>query len=1070
MQGTRLGLVRDTAHGEVSGAAAPVRGVLTVYAVWMLLLVGLVFAVPSQHIFFWTPIGLTSACIIVYGTVRNRPRRRAPWLLLAAAVLCLVAGDLSDDLLVRVFHEANPFPSVADAFYLTMYVLIAVGMVWLYRLGVVQRDAAGILDGLTLTAGVALISWVYLIGPYVKNPNLTVLEKTVSVAYPLGDILILAAGASLVASVRATPAVRLLAVGGLGLLTADIAYGLIQLYGTWRVGTPVDLGWILFYACWGAAALHPSMRELTEPKVLARRQERVGRLVLLGAACLIAPTVLLIEVNTVGGVQHGAVIAILSATLSVLVLVRLGGALQGHRRSAERERGLRQAGSALLLATDVESVSSVVTDAVARLLPSGVAHRALLDVPRQTQLDAAVPVAPPRMAMVYTRMLDPTIATSMGDFEVTLCCPLAVEGRDSRRPVGALFVAAEEVDLVALQEAAQVLATQAATAVERITLNAEIDRRNSEAYFRTLVLNTADVILIVDDDDRVRYASPSAATLFLVDDATRCALPDLVDDGSVAEVRSRLTSVRTGQPDRGGRDWLVRQPDGGIAQVEASCRDLRADPTVGGVAVTLRDVTQGRQMQDELYRQATLDALTGLPNREAFVGAAQRAIGRAVRQDAVASVIVVELDDFKVVNNTMGHAAGDELLVAVGQRLADAFRAEQSLNSDRSDRALSGALDRSGALGLLDVGEVEWIVARLGGDEFAGCIDVFGQERVDEVIAAIMGCFAQPFTLTHGVATLSASVGVAISTESDDAQELLRQADLAVYVAKDAGKGRSLRYEASLHVSVVDRLRLRNDLEKAVSDGAFQLDYQPIVDLNHGNTVGFEALVRWPHPVRGLLSPLAFIDLAEETGLIVPLGDWVLQHALQAAARWQRLHPDRAPYVSVNVSARQFRAPGFADLVRRRLALTGLPPGSLVLEITESMLVREGGVGEALNTLRADGIKVAIDDFGTGFSSLSYLQQLPVDVLKLDKSFADTVTSSREQHAILTAVIQLARALDLDVVAEGIESDDELNVLVSMGCGFGQGYLLSRPLSYGGAVRWLRDMVATPVDRSRTSA
>jgi EAL domain-containing protein (putative c-di-GMP-specific phosphodiesterase class I) len=228
--------------------------------------------------------------------------------------------------------------------------------------------------------------------------------------------------------------------------------------------------------------------------------------------------------------------------------------------------------------------------------------------------------------------------------------------------------------------------------------------------------------------------------------------------------------------------------------------------------------------------------------------------------------------------------------------------------------------------------------------------------------------------------------------------------------------------------------------------------------------------VRWPHPVRGLLSPLAFIDLAEETGLIVPIGEWVLQHALQAAARWQRLRPDQAPYVSVNVSPRQFRAPGFADLVRRWLAATGLPPSSLVLEITESMLVREGGVGEALNTLRADGIKIAIDDFGTGFSSLSYLQKLPVDVLKLDKSFADTVTSSREQHAILTAVIQLAQALDLGVVAEGIETDDELNVLVSMGCGFGQGYLFSRPLSYGGAVRWLRDMVPTPGGKSRTSA
>ncbi len=1016
-----------------------VGGIFARYAAWMLVLTVLDFALPGQHVFIWTAIGLTSVCAIVYGTIRNRPRRRGPWFLLAAAVLSLIFGDLSADLLIRVFHQSDPFPSVADVFYLTMYLLIAVGMVWLYRLGVVQRDVAGILDGLTLTAGVGLISWVYLIGPYVENPDLSPLERTISVAYPLGDIMILAVGASLIVSVRASPAVRLLAIGGVGLLAADIAYGLIQLHGTWHVGTPVDLGWIVFYSAWGAAALHPSMRDLTEPKVMRRRADRLGRLILLGLACLIAPVILLVEANTSDGVRDGAVIAILSATLSVLVLVRLGRALRNQRRSVDRERGLRQAGSALLLATDVPSVSTVVTDAVARLLPRGVAYRAVLSL-----TDSADPTS---MAMTYTRALDHETASQLGEFEVSLRCPLAASGRRSHGgPLGALYVAAEEVYLVALQEAVQVLATQAALAIERITLSAEVDRRNSEAYFRTLVVNTADVILIVDDEDRVGYASPSAATLFLTDDATRSALPDLVDPDSLAEVRSRLARVRSGQPDRSGRDWRVRQPDGGIAEVEASCRDLRSEPTVAGVVVTLRDVTQSRRMQAELYRQATLDALTGLPNREVFVSTAQAAVAAAAAQGTLASVIVVELDDFKVVNNTMGHGAGDELLVVVGQRLTDAVHARQSTMGGRA-------------------GPADWMVARLGGDEFAACIDVSGPAEVDDVISAMMGCFAEPFPLSKGVVTLGASIGIADGTEQADAQELLRQADLAVYVAKDAGKGRPLRYEASLHTAVVDRLRLRTDLEKAVDAGALVLDYQPIVELGTGRTVGFEALVRWPHPVRGLLSPAAFVDLAEETGLIVPLGAWVLRHAIRAAVRWQRLQPGR-PYVTVNVSARQFRAPGFVELVRGELATAGLPPSSLVLEITESLLVREGGVGDALNTLRADGVKVAIDDFGTGFSSLSYLQQLPVDVLKLDKSFVDTVTSSREQYAVLTAVIQLAQALDLDVVAEGIETTDELELLVAMGCGYGQGYLLSRPLNYGDAVRWLRDRVSVPAGGS----
>jgi EAL domain-containing protein (putative c-di-GMP-specific phosphodiesterase class I) len=254
-------------------------------------------------------------------------------------------------------------------------------------------------------------------------------------------------------------------------------------------------------------------------------------------------------------------------------------------------------------------------------------------------------------------------------------------------------------------------------------------------------------------------------------------------------------------------------------------------------------------------------------------------------------------------------------------------------------------------------------------------------------------------------------------------------------------------------------LRLRADLERAVTNGDFVLDYQPIVALDTGRTAGFEALVRWRHPVRGLIPPGLFIDLAEESGLIVPLGAWVLRHAVEAAASWARLGPEPHPYVSVNVSARQFRAPRFVEQVRQELRRSGLPPSSLVLEITESLLVRDGGVGETLNTLRGDGVRIAIDDFGTGFSSLSYLRRLPVDVLKLDKSFVDAVTSSREQHAIITAINQLAEALHLDVVAEGIENRAELDVVSTVGCGFGQGYLLSRPLSYRGAVRWLREQV-----------
>jgi diguanylate cyclase (GGDEF)-like protein len=458
--------------------------------------------------------------------------------------------------------------------------------------------------------------------------------------------------------------------------------------------------------------------------------------------------------------------------------------------------------------------------------------------------------------------------------------------------------------------------------------------------------------------------------------------------------------------------------------------------------VTLRDVTESRRMQDELYRQATRDALTGLSNREVFVASAQQAIERAARDGRIATVIVAELDDFKMVNNTMGHTAGDELLVAVGQRLRQAVAA-------------------------LGDGTARPMVARLGGDEFAIWVEAASQEDIDRVVETVMSSVTEPFLLTPGAVTVTTSVGVATATDDADAQELLRQADLAVYVAKDAGKGRSLRYETSLHSAVVDRLRLRTDLEEAVAEGSFVLAYQPIVELATSRTTGFEALVRWRHPVRGLLGPGEFIGLAEESGLIVPLGGWVLHHAIKEASRWQRWRPET--YVSVNVSARQLRAPGFVEQVRTQLAASGLPATSLTLEITESLLANERGVGEALATLRGDGVRVAIDDFGTGFSSLSYLRQLPVDVLKLDKSFVDTMTISKEQHAIMKTIIQLARTLDLEVVAEGVERSEDLVLLLAMGCGFGQGYLLSRPMDYHDAVRWLRKEVAGAVAKGRSA-
>jgi EAL domain-containing protein (putative c-di-GMP-specific phosphodiesterase class I) len=357
------------------------------------------------------------------------------------------------------------------------------------------------------------------------------------------------------------------------------------------------------------------------------------------------------------------------------------------------------------------------------------------------------------------------------------------------------------------------------------------------------------------------------------------------------------------------------------------------------------------------------------------------------------------------------------------------------------------------------VGRASDTAARLGGDEFALLIeDVSDAAGVDAFAERIVRAFGEPFALAGGSAISTATVGVATTEDSADVDELLRHADLALYAAKAAGKRRWRRYLPVLSVGMIRRREVQAALEDAVNNSAFTLVYQPIVELTSGDIAGFEALVRWPHPEWGMMQPDQFIELAEETGHIVPLGSWVLGQAVSEIVRWIRLAPDHAPmYVSVNVSARQFRDPGFVDGVRRVLAESGLAPSALMLELTESVLLRrDDRVLSDLRQLKEIGVKLTLDDFGTGYSSLSYLRELPIDGLKIDKSFVDGIAISAQRLALAEGIVRIARTLELNVIAEGIETEVQRDLLVSMGCRFGQGYLLAMPVEAGQAEALVR--------------
>jgi diguanylate cyclase (GGDEF)-like protein len=482
---------------------------------------------------------------------------------------------------------------------------------------------------------------------------------------------------------------------------------------------------------------------------------------------------------------------------------------------------------------------------------------------------------------------------------------------------------------------------------------------------------------------------------------------------------------------------VAQAATGRVADVE-----LVAAVWSGIILLNLASVTDAANAHGRsLSHRERHDTLTGLLNRGLFAHRLRAALARRRTGGDPIGVMIIDLDEFTLLNDTLGHSVGDEILVTAARRLSRVI----------ADRDLA---------------------ARFGGDEFAVLVAApVGPAALEAYAARVGAALAEPILYDGRPITVTASIGVAWSGADGAGDDLLTRAGLALRAARSSGRGRYRSYSADVHGPMVERIRLRGALTKAVEEHAFTVRYQPIVVLASGATVGFEALVRWTEPDRGPVEPVEFIALAEEVGLIEPIGEWVLRSAVAAAAHWHRADP-RAPYVSVNVSAHQVRVPGFAARVNRELTQAGLPPGNLMLELTESVLLREDDtVWAELAMLRDNGVRLALDDFGTGYSSLSYLVQTPIDVIKIDKSFIHSLSAPR-QRVIVDGVVRLAATLGLRVVAEGIESAADRDLLGEMGCPYGQGYLYSIPLTGPEAFRWIcgdTPSVAAPAPAPRST-
>jgi diguanylate cyclase (GGDEF)-like protein len=463
----------------------------------------------------------------------------------------------------------------------------------------------------------------------------------------------------------------------------------------------------------------------------------------------------------------------------------------------------------------------------------------------------------------------------------------------------------------------------------------------------------------------------------------------------------------------------MRHADGTTRNIELVLKNLLDDPAVSGIVVNYHDVTQRRALEDELRHQAFHDSLTGLANRALFLDRLQHAMTRRRRFGHPLAILFVDLDDFKTVNDSLGHTEGDRLLVAVAERLQGVLR-----DSDT--------------------------IARMGGDEFAVLVeDAVDNDAPLDVANRILEALQAPFAYGGRDLFVRASIGVAgWSSRDETAEDLIRNADMSMYTAKANGKNRIEAFEPRMHEAALARLALKGDLEHALERKEFFLQYQPIVRLSDGEVTGVEALLRWRHPQRGIVNPTDFVHVAEETGLIVPLGYWVLEQACRQALAWDAGEQTRNLTVAVNVSGRQVQQPGFVAEVRRTLEQTGVVPGRVTLEFTESVLMNDTEKTlTTLGALKRLGIRLAIDDFGTGYSSLSYLRRFPIDELKIDRSFITGMQTGPAQLAVVRSIIKLGETLHLDTVAEGIELADQLDSLRALETSHGQGFLFSRPVN-----------------------
>ena len=549
-----------------------------------------------------------------------------------------------------------------------------------------------------------------------------------------------------------------------------------------------------------------------------------------------------------------------------------------------------------------------------------------------------------------------------------------------------------------------------------------------EARYASLIKNASDVIMIADVDGRLRFASPAAERTFGMhpDDLVSRNLLDLWGEADRERLAAFLAEVAATRGRSIGPVEVTVGNGTRRSTLESVGSNLLDDPAIAGLALNFRDVSERKALEEQLRQLAFHDPLTLLANRSLFRNRVQHALALTQRSHQRLAVMFLDLDNFKNVNDSLGHDAGDRLLQAAAQRLVKSTRPSDT-------------------------------VARLGGDEFAILLEGINESTdVECIAAAITRSFDEPLQLDGSDTHIAASIGIAFSQADDDTEQLLRNADIAMYSAKAAGKARFVVFQPRMQEQLRERLRLEEDINRALERNEFFVEYQPVIDLTRRELLGVEALVRWNHPEQGLVMPGAFITAAEESGQIVELGRWVLIEACRSVKAWRdSIVAGDGLRVAVNISGRHLQHADLVADVRSALEISGLEPENLVIELTESTIMHNTEVNlERFRELKSLGVRLAIDDFGMGYSSLSYLHRFPIDILKIDRSFVGRLTEQDDGPELARAVVMLGETLGLETVAEGVEHEDQVAKLLELGCVAAQGFLFARSSS-------LADVAAT---------